>query len=252
MIERRIRRPGDLLVLTLLAIEVLLCAAYAVNILAGRPFRMVTRHLNLDGEANIPAWFSSLQLALAALLLGIFAWSHYSRQSPRSWLLLLLPGAFLALSLDEASQLHEYLGGASDALLPGGSRKETVFSRTGIWMLLVGPPAAVAAGLIVWAVRPFFAGTGRALTKIAAGMALLIIAATGVETLSNFTSGALNHLQIMTEEFLEMTAVTLVVWAGVDLLRVRGVRLVIQPTQDTAAPSVAPSQAADTSTNQAA
>ena len=61
--------------------------------------------LALDG--NIPTYFSSLLLAMAALLLYLIY--RNERQSKTHWLLLSF--LFIFLSIDESTQLHEQFGG---------------------------------------------------------------------------------------------------------------------------------------------
>ena len=69
----------------------------------------VARRFDLDAEHNIPTWFASTALLVAAMLLGVVAhgrWrSHASDR--RHWAGLAI--LFTLLSLDEAVQLHEML-----------------------------------------------------------------------------------------------------------------------------------------------
>jgi hypothetical protein len=63
---------------------------------------------NLNLESNVPAFFSSLQLFLASLILGLISGCHRRRDEPyRLWLLLSLLFAFL--TIDEFAALHEQL-----------------------------------------------------------------------------------------------------------------------------------------------
>jgi hypothetical protein len=61
----------------------------------------------LDGECNIPSWFSSALLLLCSFLLAVVAAAQRQRRDGRfgHWLALSLIFAFL--SLDETAQLHE-------------------------------------------------------------------------------------------------------------------------------------------------
>jgi hypothetical protein len=62
---------------------------------------------SLDGEANIPAYFSSIILLMASALLAIIALTHKMNHAAywRHWVGLAL--VFLWLSFDEAAALHE-------------------------------------------------------------------------------------------------------------------------------------------------
>lgn len=66
---------------------------------------------NMYEEANLPTWFSSLNLFLAALLLYVNA--QAARIAGERWRKhwLGLAGVFLFLSMDEAATLHEIIGG---------------------------------------------------------------------------------------------------------------------------------------------
>ncbi|GJD97925.1 hypothetical protein OCOJLMKI_5164 [Methylobacterium iners] len=61
---------------------------------------------DLDGEGNIPAWFSSVMLLMCSILFFIaYLVSNRTDGAQRTWLG--AAAAFLLLSLDEAASLHE-------------------------------------------------------------------------------------------------------------------------------------------------
>lgn len=62
---------------------------------------------NLDREANVPTWYSSITLLVCSILLGIIALRKKTEmdQYRLHWITLSL--IFLYLSIDEASQIHE-------------------------------------------------------------------------------------------------------------------------------------------------
>lgn len=62
---------------------------------------------NLDREANLPAWFSSLILFISSLLLWIISSYKYIKFK-KHWAFLSM--VFLFLSLDEAALIHEKIG----------------------------------------------------------------------------------------------------------------------------------------------
>ncbi len=65
------------------------------------------RLFNLNGEANIPAWFSSCILLLSSFLLGIIAISKKMNQGSCVLHWSVLSFIFLYLSMDEAAIIHE-------------------------------------------------------------------------------------------------------------------------------------------------
>ena len=132
----------------------------------------------------------------------------------------MLPLVFLAFSLDEVAQIHEALGETSDWLLPGASRKNSLFPRTGIWMFVLGVPfLAVFVGLI-FTVRRYFQSAPGALIKICLGMAIFLFGAIAIETLANFVYKLSPYymLLVVSEELCELLGSTIVLWGSYELL----------------------------------
>lgn len=75
------------------------------------------RRLDLDGENNIPTWFSSAILAIAGILLTVIARAKFQLRQPYvlHWAGLAL--IFVGLSLDETASLHEAAGALVRRLL---------------------------------------------------------------------------------------------------------------------------------------
>ena len=207
-------------ILTLVIIDLTLGIAYILNALAGLPYRKFTIFLDLNGEANLPTWYSSIKWFCVATLLGIFAHHNVTLSQRKSWLLATLPLVFLALSLDEVAQIHEWLGRKSDILLPRGSREHTLFSRTGIWMFVIGIPFLVFFMVLIFSVWSYFQRAPTALVKVLLGMAITLAGAIGIETLSNFVArnSVYSALQILLEEWCEMLGATIVLWGSYELL----------------------------------
>jgi hypothetical protein len=162
-----------------------------------------------------------------AALLGIFAVRNVNLSQRKSWLLLTLPLVFLGLSLDEMAQIHERIGFLSDALLPGGSRENTLFTRTGVWMFLLGVPfVALFAGLMI-SIRTYFRRTPAVLVKLALGIAVTLVGALGIETLDNFVTLGTGYevMQVLAEEMCELLGSTIVLWGSYELLDEHGFTL---------------------------
>jgi hypothetical protein len=64
---------------------------------------------NLDGEATLPAWFSSLQLGLVGVIFLAVWVGVPERESGLRQFLLIVGLGFLFLSMDEAAEFHEKL-----------------------------------------------------------------------------------------------------------------------------------------------
>ena len=211
------------LILALLIIDITLGSAYLFYFALGEPFERIETLLDVDGEKSIPAWFSSAQLFCIAALGGLFFYRYYQRTHHISWVLLILPLGFLLLSMDEIVQMHEYLGSKSDGVFfETGSRKESFFHITGIWMFLLGIP--FLAGFLFWAylIREHFAVVPGSLAKFIAGMLVLLSGALVLEGLANFAAETESLEYVLTacsEETLEMVGATIIFWSMYDLNR---------------------------------
>jgi hypothetical protein len=211
-------------VIILFAIDFLFCFLYLVNFLVGVPSFQITRLLDLNGERNLPSWYSSVQWFCAAFLFGIFAIRNFDWDSKRSWVLLLLPLVFLAFSIDEIAGIHEALGDKSDALLPTGNRKDTLFKNTGIWFALLGIPVLLFCLFVLSSMKIFLMGSLHVFRKMMIGIFIFFGGAIGMEILSNIPSSEnLGYiLQNILEEGMEMGGVTVLLWAAHDLLLANG------------------------------
>ena len=104
--------------------------------LIGRP---LVNFFDLNGETNLPSWYSAAQLALIGGLLIVFAASELRRGRRAAWSVMLGGLGFLFLSLDETTSIHEHFGYWLDHLR---NRRDTVFAQTGFlsvdWIRLHG------------------------------------------------------------------------------------------------------------------
>jgi hypothetical protein len=203
------------LVVPLAMMDSLLVASFLLDYWAGHPWPPMTRLINLNIEANLPAWYSSAKLLATGLGFGLIAWLTRlnAPSSPACYrALILLSGSFLLLSMDECVQIHEHIGAISDTLLPGGSREDTMVHYTGVWMFVAGIPAFAALLAVVWQIQG--AVNARAFKRLLLGMVVFAASACGIEFLANFTQ---NHAQLVAqvalEEWGEMTGSTIMLWA---------------------------------------
>jgi hypothetical protein len=175
----------------------------------------IVRLLWVDGEGNIPAWYSAVLLFLCALLLGAITLAQrYQADGKLSgWLFLTL--IFLFLSLDEIAQFHEL------SIAPLRTR----FELTGFFHYAWIVPATLAVALFVLAYAKFIArlpARTRQLFLLAG--AVYIAGALGVEAISGKQAslhGEQNltyHAIITVEELLEMAGITLFLYALLDYI----------------------------------
>jgi hypothetical protein len=92
---------------TLIAIESLFVIFYAIDTFLREKVWLLHALFDLDGEANIPTWFSSCQLFLIGVIMFLPGVVRRKAERPSRPFLLVLSVCFLILSLDETAQLHE-------------------------------------------------------------------------------------------------------------------------------------------------
>jgi hypothetical protein len=218
VLRNALLNPPILIVILYLG-DLALVLAYGINLFFARMYSRLYEFLNLNGEANLPTWFSSMQWFYAAVLFGHFSYRNFKRSDIRTWWLALLAVMFLVLSLDEVAQIHEWLGSRSDALLPGGTRNNTVFHQTGFWIVLLGVPFLVVFLAIAVSIRRYLSQSPGAFTKLVMGMGLMLFGSLVVEAMANFVvhRSMLHAVQISFEELFEMLGITTIVWAGYQL-----------------------------------
>lgn len=183
--------------------------------------------LDLNGETNLPSWYSAAQLALIGGLLVAFAAVQLRRGARSAWALVLAGCVFLFLSLDETTSLHEHFGYWLDRFQ---HRRGTALRETGFWMLICAPLFLAAMVVLGLGARRYLRGRKSVVIKFAAGVAIYLAAAAGVEALSNFVTpqGTGARALVLLEELGEMLGATMMLWASLDLLRAHGVRLFVE------------------------
>ena len=89
--------------------------------LLGEVRESFVRLFRVDGETNIPTWYSSSLLLLCALVLAVIGKMKLQGYDRYALHWVLLSGGFVYLSLDEAAVLHEMLNKPAVALIsPAG------------------------------------------------------------------------------------------------------------------------------------
>lgn len=216
------------LVVGLYAVDVLVALAFFGHLVLGpSEIGIIAIQLHPGREANIPTWYSSMQWALAGALLALYA-VHPPRHLKRGVRLFLPAAAAFALSIDETAAIHEWVGRLSDALLPGGTRGGTIFSGTGIWMLILVPIAVAVAVWIAILLADHLRAAPWAARLLIGGVAIFLVGAGVVELATNLAAGnrpVQLGIQIV-EELSELLGATTVVWGATELLRASGLRIV--------------------------
>ena len=203
---------------TAIGIEIVFCLSYLLNIKFGRPYKKINSLLNLDGESSIATWFSSMQLFLIFILSFIFVIHKYKKNKNGLLFLLVFPSIFLLMSIDEVTQIHEWLGTLSDRLLPHNDRHSSLLNKTGIWMFVIGLPFTVIFIAYIKKLKlEFCKNHCPGYNKILFGMLILLLGALGIETLSNFVTNDIRVIQVAFEEGIEMLGATIILWGMLEL-----------------------------------
>jgi hypothetical protein len=199
----------------LVVIEIMLVVAYLAGVSLGHP----TKFFDLDGESNLPAWFSSMQLLLISQVIFLKAYQQDIAIEPSRWFWLLGSVGFMFLSADDAAQIHETLGRvlAHVVWLPRFKMGH------GVWIFIY-----VFIGMIVLALtaREFSAMWNRyrrATVLMVAGVALAIAGGVILEIVSYqyLRSGStpqLYVLEVAFEEFFEMLGASITLYGAILLL----------------------------------
>lgn len=109
---RRILKVLLLIIATLVVLGALLPPPF-YQVWLGRESwaaEIVGMRFDLNGEGNIPAYFSALQLLACAAALAVIAARSWRAHSRWRFHWSLLAAGFFYMSIDEAAQLHELLG----------------------------------------------------------------------------------------------------------------------------------------------
>lgn len=201
--------------IVLLLVAASVGASYLALVPVASPFLLkvresVIRLVWLDGECNIPSWFSSCLLFIASVLLGLITLAQRQRRDGflGRWLLLCLIFAFL--SLDETAQLHEL------SIAPIRDSFHTSGYLLYPWIV----PAGIVVALVGLSYLSFLAKLPRDTRRLFVAAAVIYVGgALGVEALSGRQAsleGEHNlayHMIITIEELLEMTGVVVFIYA---------------------------------------
>ncbi|MBV1848720.1 hypothetical protein [Catellatospora tritici] len=176
-------------------------------------FGRLVKFFYVDKEDNLPTWYSSGVLLLAAVLLWQVAGNARAAGArfARHWRLLSV--VFALLSIDEYAQIHEI--GATVVVVHLG--KASYLS----WLVLAAPFVLVLAASYV---RFLLALPGRVRVLVLVGAVLFLSGAAGMEVVGafsgreniGFTPGWASMRYVLSasfEELLEMTGAALFVYA---------------------------------------
>lgn len=174
------------------------------------------RQFDLNGEANLAAWYQSFLLLLCALATLALASHFRGREAPLSHRWVALSGLFALMAIDESAQLHDMFTGP---LRRGLEIDFGIFYFA--WLL----PAVVFLAVCAWYFAPIALSLPAAVyRRLIAAAGVYLGGAVVVEMLSGFAveegRKSTPYLSVLTfEESCEIAGALLLVGALFTLLR---------------------------------
>lgn len=199
--------------LSLLTLEIILVSIFFLDFLLQSPNWRLHELFNLDKEANIPTWFSLIQLFLIGIVALVTAFNkNYSAPPSRKGLKLFGLG-FIYLSLDEGAVLHEKMTYEfhNHPLVP-------YFDGVhGIWITVYMGVALIVLALIFRDLWAIFKQYRRESIIFILGLIVYLAGAGGAETITYFYIDKNNPLiyayEVSLEEFLEMAGASVLLYS---------------------------------------
>lgn len=211
-------------VLTLLTIDFILVALYVGSQISMK----LEAPLNLDAEANVPAWYSGVQL----LLIAFPAWfraAQLRQENPSShWpLYLLIALAAVYLSADEIGMIHESLRPILTYHVFGQVHRPD--GKSGAGLLVAGIYAAIGLVIVAlfWKQAIAFLKEKPGRIAILLGGALFVLGAAVVDEFMPYSRPVYEHA---IEELLELSGTSLVLYGF--LLRLKPVQISVEGNRE--------------------
>jgi hypothetical protein len=214
-------RDAKRLLLGLIVLELILVSIYVFDSFVDHPIATVGTVFDLDADLSIPAWFSSVQLFVIALVLLLKARRTDRGLRPSRWFFLIAGIGFAFLSADEGARIHEELNWVLEereySWLP------TFRYGHGIWIFVYAVPAVALLVALrrdleaVWNLHP------SAARMIAAGIGIIVLGGVGLEIVAYQYLGAtqtprLYPIEVAFEELFEMAGASVVLYGALLLL----------------------------------
>ncbi len=211
-------RTAVKLFLAVVLFEFVLLALHLFNSYADHSISSLGYFFDLDGEANIPTWFSSAQILATAATIGIGLRRTGQPQTGRVFLTA-LAGLLLFLSVDEVAGIHEQ---ASKVLRQFESMPRFEKGH-GLWVPIYLGVGGLFLLVCLQSLLDLFRHRRKWTVGILGGLAVAGSGGVGLEVLSyEFLRQPgreeLYLLEVGIEEFLEMAGITILWWNVLRLL----------------------------------
>ncbi|WP_299701756.1 multidrug transporter [uncultured Pontibacter sp.] len=215
---QKILRWLALIVMVLLVANITGILLESVFQVDSRATRLIVRYFDFNGEGNIPAFFSSIILLIAGILLLLIhaRQTHWSGSyNTKHWLILGV--IFMFMAVDENVQLHEHVANYVRPMLGND------LSGMLHWAWVV------PYGILTLLVVAYFLGfvlrlPPKTRNLIIISGAIFVTGALGLEFVEGYLykryglDHLYNRIMYCLEELMEMTGVTLFIYALLDFL----------------------------------
>jgi len=210
---RMTKKDAVKLLWILLLFEVFLVVVFVVDALLD-VHSPLHKLFNLDSEATLPAWFSSLQLGLVGVIFLAVWVGVPERESGLRQFLLLVGLGFLFLSMDETAEFHEKLTRVLRHVdwLPQ--------FKGGIWI----PIYLSIAAYVGWSTRRTIGVLCKnrpiEMVFMLSGLALIVVGSVALEILTHMflkdgQNPALYKIEVIIEEFFEMVGASVLLYGTI-------------------------------------
>lgn len=208
--------------ISLISFEIFLVAMFLISAWVYSPDNLMRQLFNLDGEFNIPALFSAIQLALIGIVFLLKGREIKQIQSSSVFLFVAAGIGFIFLGFDEAFSIHERITHKCKGItwLPRFKNNH------GLWIV---PYVLVVLSLLLVTFKEILNLLHHYLHEvflIVFGMAVFFMGAVGLEIigyqfLSGLEASATYSLEVAFEEFFEMAGASFIMYGALQMLQGR-------------------------------
>ncbi len=197
----------------LLFFEISLVLVFFFNLLLGSPVVEIHKLFHLDREANIPAWFSSMQLFMIGMVFFLTGYRSQSQLVLSRTVLVFLAVVFIFLSMDESASIHERM----HVIL---KRQEWMPSlKIGLWIPIYLFLIVVITIAIYPHIRIMWAHFPQEAAVLVVGILIFLLGAVGIEIVADlFLRDDIRSIpyavEVAFEELLEMAGGSVILYGA--------------------------------------
>jgi hypothetical protein len=223
------------LLFVVITFEICLVAVFLASSILGKPSLIIHKLFNLDGEKNVPALFSSVQLFLIGIIFLSMAYQPRQQYFFSPLFLAILGVGFIFLHFDEALAIHEHITSSLKHIdwIPRFK------GNHGIW---VAPYLIIGLTFFILTYKNFLRMWNkyrRETTIMASGLVIFLVGVLCLEVIRyqfirvGSSPSYLYKFEVALEEFLEMMGISIVLYGAILLRQVNPIKSgAISPTTD--------------------